>query len=138
MAATIKARGRRGIASHSRVREFLVQAHRPVTAYEILDGVRPSGISAPPTVYRALARLVAEGHAHRIESLNAYVACTKPQCRQGVALFMICDRCGETRELIENAIARRLEACAEQGGFELDRATVEVHGTCGGCAEPAG
>lgn len=138
MAAARRTRGGRGSGSHGRIREFLEQADHPVTAYEILDAVRPSGISAPPTVYRALARLVADGHAHRIESLNAYVACTKPQCRRGMALFMICDRCGEARELIESGVVQRIEACAERGGFRLDRATVELHGTCGTCGSCVG
>lgn len=135
MAAARKRGGGRRVASHIRVRVFLEQADRPVTAYEILDAVRPSGISAPPTVYRALARLVADGHAHRLESLNAYVACTRPECRQGVAVFMICDRCGEAHERIEHGVAQRLEDCAARGGFALERATVELHGTCGGCAD---
>ena len=53
----------------------LANAYKPLTAYEILEKLRPKGVSAPTTVYRALDKLVASAKVHRIESLNAFVAC---------------------------------------------------------------
>jgi hypothetical protein len=68
-----------------------------MTAYEILDAVRDKGITAPPTVYRALNRLVEEGLAHRVESINAYVACAHSHHSDGAVVFAICDNCGYQR-----------------------------------------
>ena len=120
------------------VYEVLVGAEGPMTAYELLYAVRPAGISAPPTIYRALARLVARGLAHRIESLNAYVACTCEHRQEGHSLFLICDRCGNARELAEAGAFARLAACAGKTGFEVERASVEMHGVCAACVAPAG
>src|SRR4029079_7551003 len=63
---------------------------RPVSAYELIEQVRGKGVSAPPTVYRALQRLIDDGLAHRLESLNAFVACNHPH-HPGKAVFAICD-----------------------------------------------
>ena len=62
---------------------------RPLSAYELIEKVRVKGVSAPPTVYRALQRLIDDGLAHRLESLNAFVACEHPH-HQGKAVFAIC------------------------------------------------
>ena len=76
-------------ANHEQVYRVLRSARGPMTAYQILDAVRPKGISAPPTVYRALNRLMRDGLAHRLESMNAYVACADPQDRHDSAIFAI-------------------------------------------------
>jgi Fur family zinc uptake transcriptional regulator len=48
-------------------------------AYEVLDGLREAGFgSQPPVAYRALDFLVANGFAHKIERLNAFIACAHP------------------------------------------------------------
>ena len=68
------ARERPLVSNHQQVLQLLKSARSPMTAYEILDAVRKKGITAPPTVYRALARLQEDGMVHRLESINAYVA----------------------------------------------------------------
>ncbi|HTT83499.1 MAG TPA: hypothetical protein VMF67_08455 [Rhizomicrobium sp.] len=52
---------------------------KPLTACQILDWPWSRGVSAPPAVYWALVRLMEDGHAHRLESLNAFVTCTHPR-----------------------------------------------------------
>ena len=54
----------------------LRKAGRPLTAYEVLDALKGMGVSGPPTVYRALDKLIADGRVHRLESLNAFVLCS--------------------------------------------------------------
>ena len=49
----------------------------PLTAYEVIDRVSTGSVWAPPTVYRALKRLIDEGLVHRLESQNAFLACTR-------------------------------------------------------------
>ena len=115
-----------------RVLQLLLQAGKPVKAYDLIAAFGEDGAPAkPPTVYRALEFLERQGFAHRIESLNAYVI-----CRQGpashAAAFLICDCCGDTRE-IEPVGAAQLGDVAETAGFRLTVVTIEAHGLCGAC-----
>jgi Fur family zinc uptake transcriptional regulator len=120
-------------APRRRVLQRLLEAGQPLKAYELMAGFGEDGASAkPPTVYRALDFLERQGFAHRIESLNAYVA-----CRQGpeahAAAFLICDCCGETRE-VEPLGADQLVALAGRSGYSVSVVTVEAHGLCAACA----
>ena len=54
---------------------------QPVSAYELIDQLRDKAVLAPQTVYRSLDRLIADGQAHRLESLNAFIACRHPSHR---------------------------------------------------------
>ena len=88
-----------------RVLELLLQAGQPVKAYDLISTYAVDGPPAkPPTVYRALDFLEKQGFAHRIESLNAYVACRK-EADGHAAAFLICDCCGVTREIEPKASA---------------------------------
>ena len=69
-------RGQRLTPIRRKVLAALLDSHRPLGAYEIierlaLEGPRP----APITAYRALEFLRENGLVHRIESRNAFVAC---------------------------------------------------------------
>ena len=120
--------------NHALVFDALKKAGRPVTAYELIDAVRAAGISAPPTVYRALKRLISDGLAHKIESMNAFVACTHEHDGSCVAVFAICDTCGDASEFIDETIGAQLAKRAAERTFAVDRAIVELHGTCAKCA----
>src|SRR3990172_11321269 len=76
---TCFARGVRLTNLRRRVLELVWRSHEPVKAYDILDKLRDEHAgSAPPTVYRALDFLQAEGMVHKIESLHAYICCGQP------------------------------------------------------------
>ena len=120
-------------APRRRVLELLLQSGQPVKAYDLIAAFGQDGAPAkPPTVYRALGFLERQGFAHRIESLNAYVV-----CRQGpdshAAAFLICDCCGDTRE-VEPVGTERLAEVADAEGYRLSVVTVEAHGLCAACA----
>lgn len=112
----------------------LSDAEGPMSAYAILDHLRPDGIKAPLQVYRALDKLVASGLAHRLESLNAFVACAHPHChRAGMAAFAICEKCGQVDEFSDEEIRERLESWSAAKGFQAYRTVVEMRGVCAGC-----
>ena len=113
----------------------LREAEGPMTAYQVLDAVRGHGITAPPTVYRALGRLVDEGLAHRVESINAYVACAHSHHGDGSVIFAICDNCGMVEEIEDSEAIDRLREAVTSDSFTVQRMAVEVHGFCGECAE---
>lgn len=125
--------GERLTAPRRRVLELLLEAGQPVKAYELMSGFGAGGETAkPPTVYRALEFLSRTGLAHRIESLNAYMACRLGEVRHAAG-FLICDCCGATRE-IEPPEAADVTAAARTWGYVVSAVTVEAHGLCPECA----
>ncbi len=118
---------------HVLVFDALKMAGRPVTAYQLIDAVRDAGISAPPTVYRALNRLISDGLVHKLESMNAFVVCTHTHAGGTVPVFTICNACGDAREFADETVGEQLAKRAIERGFILDRAVIELHGTCAKC-----
>lgn len=113
----------------------LSDAGGPLTAYAILDQLRDDGFRAPLQVYRALDKLVEYGMVHRLESLNAFVACAHTGCAaHGAAAFAICENCGDVSEFTPEKAMDLLRTWTEQQGFQLSRTTIELRGTCKGCA----
>jgi Fur family transcriptional regulator, zinc uptake regulator len=113
---------------------FLLDVDRPLGAYELLERLkegRPK--AAPPTIYRALEFLRAHGLIHRVERLNAFVACVDASQRHPVQL-LICRVCGRVDEMHEPRIMAAMEEAAGIRGFRPSDATVEVEGVCGRCA----
>ena len=119
-----------------RVLELLWASGRPTGAYELIEAVklRDSRPVGPPTVYRALEFLMAQGLVSRIESLNAYVPCVHPE-RDHECLFFICSGCRASVELEDPRIAGLLAEDAAVLGFVPTRRTVEIEGMCARCAE---
>jgi Fur family zinc uptake transcriptional regulator len=115
-----------------RVLQLLLQHGQPMKAYDLIADFTADGPPAkPPTVYRALDFLEKQGFAHRIESLNAYVACRRgPQSH--AAAFLICDCCGRSRE-IEPVGLSALDDIAAAAGYIVDAVTIEAHGRCEAC-----
>lgn len=116
--------------------EALRGVGRPVSAYELIEELREQATLAPQTVYRALDRLIAEGHAHRLESLNAFVACRHPS-HQGAAVFAICNDCGTVTEFDEPGAVEHLAAWARKARFAVELMTLELRGRCRACAARA-
>jgi Fur family transcriptional regulator, zinc uptake regulator len=111
-------------------------AGRPVSAYEIIDQLRGKATLAPQTVYRALDRLIASGSAHRLETLNAFVACAHFS-HSGAAVFAICDSCGTVTEFEEPRAVAALAAWAKKAKFQTRAMTLELRGRCVACANPS-
>lgn len=119
-----------------RVFAYMKHRNRPLSAYEILDGLRDDGITAATTVYRALDKLHATGRVHRIESLNAWTTCCDPNHSE-TPVFEICDDCGNVTEHVELEFARGIAALAARSGFAPDRSVIEIHGRCSNCDRAA-
>ena len=108
------------------------ESGRPRGAYEILDILRQrTGRSAPPTVYRALEFLLDRGLIHRLHTLNAFMACDRPEHRGGQ--FLICQDCGGVTELVDPEVSRSLGAAASAAGFAVRDSVIEVAGRCRDC-----
>lgn len=130
-------RGLRLTDIRARVLGLVADAGKPIKAYDLLDKVREgegAGAAAPPTVYRALDFLLANGFIHKLESVNAFVACHHPNAAQHSAPFLICDGCHKAVELEDEHVVATLDAQARALGFSPQTQTLEVHGLCAKCA----
>ncbi len=125
-----------------RIRDLLAGAEKPLSAYDVIDALRGQGRLAPPTVYRALQKLIDEGLAHRLETRNAYVACQHGDatCEPGHghahrAGFMICRVCGRAQEFGDAEVEALLAQTAAHSGFVAERVAIEIQGFCQLCRE---
>jgi Fur family zinc uptake transcriptional regulator len=115
-----------------RVLELLLESGTPVKAYDLIAAYGAEGEAAkPPTVYRALEFLERLGFAHRLESLNAYVACRGAEPGHAAA-FLICDCCGATEEF-EPMVTPAVRQAAASKGYAVEAVTLEAHGLCPAC-----
>lgn len=118
-----------------RVLEILLSEHRAMGAYEILDVLRNEGLgSQPPVAYRALDFLVTHGFAHKIERLNAFIACTHPG-QDHTPAFLICRQCDAVAEAHAEPSKGMLGRAAADTGFIIEQAVVEAMGLCPQCSK---
>ena len=111
----------------------VLAAQRPLTAYEILDLLRPKDPSATPAgVYRSLDFLTKLGLVHRIDSSKTFVACAMPD-HAHPSQMLVCRRCGTVVETEDRGVASATESLGRRLGFALDRNTTEFVGLCPSC-----
>ena len=130
--AVCEAAGERFTPLRAHVLELVIEDGGAVKAYDLLDRLRPDiGSPKPPTVYRALDFLSRLGLIHRVEALNAFIACD--QSHEGdLAEFFICEGC----DRVEERHAHDHGAC-KPDGFRIERSVVEHYGQCGTCRAAA-
>jgi Fur family zinc uptake transcriptional regulator len=128
---------RTGAATDDAVMEALTAAETPMSAYQLLDRLRPRGIQSPPVVYRALDRLEKAGRIHRLEGLNAYFACCGRDHAKGT-VFAVCTACKRVEEWSGEGIDAIVTAQAARAGFAVEGRTIEIRGLCAQCRGEAG
>ena len=115
---------------------LVLQAERPLTAYQLLDRLKETRRTAmPPTIYRALEFLVDNKLIHRVERLGAFVPCEAGHHEHAVQ-FLICRICGQVTELEDRSAWRALDRAACAQGFVPSNMTVEIEGVCSACTRP--
>ncbi|MGE0045608.1 MAG: transcriptional repressor [Hyphomonadaceae bacterium] len=121
-----------------RVLELLLAAPGPAKAYDLLPKLEGEGggPAKPPTIYRALEFLMKLGLAHKIESINAFVACDVGACARAT-IFLICDNCGKAEEFDAGHAMVDLGEAAKKDGFEIKRTMIEASGLCKECRKAA-
>ncbi len=130
-------RGARFTPLRRRVLELVWGGHAPVGAYQVLEGLQLDGRrAAPPTVYRALDFLMAQGLVHRLESLNAFIGCPRPDQRHR-AQYLICESCGDAIEVEIAGLEGTIASTAAAHDFAVSSQTVEVLGVCSACRDMA-
>jgi len=116
-----------------RVLQILLEAHRAMGAYEVLDRLAAEGFgNQPPVAYRALEFLVEAGLAHRVQRLNAFAACMHPG-EAHAPVFLICRACDTVAEAAATPLRAALDGVAAELGFRVERASFEAMGLCPAC-----
>lgn len=129
--AATSASGARFTPVRRRVLEILLESHTALGAYDILKRLAAEGLGdKPPVAYRALDFLTEQGLVHRIERLNAFVACMHPTETHDPA-FMICRDCHAVAET--RAARDPVGAHAKKIGFQIESTVVEAEGLCPKC-----
>jgi Fur family zinc uptake transcriptional regulator len=124
--------------NQAQVLERLEAASGPLSAYALLDQLRDNGFRAPLQVYRALDTLMKGGFVHRLESLNAFVACAEPHDHaHPMTAFAICDGCGQVSEMSDAEVGEPMQEWLHQTGFVASKAVIEFRGTCQKCRVPS-
>ena len=132
--AACESRNERFTANRRSVLELLLAVHRPLGVYELMKqfdrkGRRP----ATAQIYRALEFLESIGLVHRIESCNAYLACSRPG-RHHCTIFLVCEQCKTVAEVEAKRMQDAIADLADQTGFELHSQVLEARGLCPDCA----
>lgn len=126
-------KGARFTLLREKVYALLLEQKGAVGAYELLDTLKLTESNAKPaTVYRTLDFLLEFGLIHKIESTNAFVACHHFDCNHPVQ-FLICDSCGDVKEIQSEGLKETLDKQAQSVGFSVVKQTIEAHGTCAVC-----
>ena len=118
-----------------RIFEIVWRQHEPIGAYEILaELARDREKAAPPTVYRALEFLQEAGLVHRLDTLNAFLGCDRPEDEHS-GQFLVCGQCRRVAEIEDSVLSRTLQKRARSLGFRLQTSAVEIKAVCTQCAK---
>ena len=126
------ARAQRLTPRRRHVLEALLDSHRPLGAYEIIERLARHGRPAPITVYRALDFLRDNGLVHRIESRNAFVAC----CIITAATISSSSSSASAAAVGEASggnVAETLKASSRAAGFAPKSPVIEIASICAHC-----
>lgn len=130
--AVCVAAGERFTPLREHVLELVIADGGAVKAYDLLDRLEPErGSPKPPTVYRALDFLSKLGLIHRVEALNAFIACDHSH-EGDLAEFFICETCSG----VEERHAHDHAEC-KPDGFKIRRSVIEHYGACAACQNAA-
>lgn len=131
------ARGTQLTAQRQEVLELLLRREGPAKAYDLQEDMQARhGRVAPTTIYRALEFLTDNGLVHRVDALNAFIACSADHDHHHV-LMVVCSNCQRTEEIADDALYRaiRTRLAQAQPGFHDE--AIEIKGVCAACAAAA-
>jgi Fur family transcriptional regulator, zinc uptake regulator len=117
------------------VLEVLAKACAPLGAYDLIERMRRDGgrAPAPIVVYRVLDFLKEHGFIHRLETLNAFIACPHRHNPSARVVFLICESCKQVEEVTSSPLDTALAALAKKYDFLADKQVMELAGTCRTC-----
>lgn len=148
-----KQRGVRFTPLRQEVYELILKAEQPLGAYDLITQMQQARQNkadsknkanrktsqknvAPPTVYRSLEFLLAEGLIHQLTSINAYVPCCHPR-DEHTAAFLICERCQKVQECSSIPVQALMQFAKDSAGYAITHSVIELSGLCPDCQAAA-
>lgn len=126
-------RGVRMTPARKEVFTLLSEHQGAIGAYDLLEQLKEVVPNAkPPTIYRALDFLQAQGFVHKITLSNSYVLCSHFEQQHPVQM-LICRKCGSVQEIHSDGVHEKFLSQANAQGFHVERQTVEALGICADC-----
>jgi len=128
----LKAHGLRCGRSRIEILRTMIEAHRPVSASDILERVADENVN-PVTVYRTLSRLIESGIAARVSSEGRerlYEVHAGARCRASHVHF-VCRGCGDIRCL--EWIPAREQDIRLGSGYRIEAQSLFLYGRCPRC-----
>ncbi|MDO5651168.1 MAG: transcriptional repressor [Moraxella sp.] len=143
-----EAQGVRFTPLRQAVYRLILTAGKPIGAYDLISALQNSrkqshedslslGNVAPPTVYRSLEFLLAQGLIHQLNSLSAYVPCCHPRASHNAA-FLICQNCQQVQEYSSLPIDDLLNFAKQDAQFYVQKSIIELRGLCHECRNKQG
>lgn len=124
---------RRNTWQREAVRAALAEKRGFVSAQQLHQALREGGSTIGlATVYRALAGLAETGEADSLQSPegeNLFRSCAT----QGHHHHLICQNCGDTRELSATVVEEWTKRVAAEHGFTEVEHVVDIFGLCANC-----
>lgn len=116
-----------------KVFEIILNSHKPVKAYFILNELQKTDSSAKPsTVYRALEFLLEFGLIHKLHISNSFAACTHPK-KHNQCYFLVCNKCDEVKECCDDDLTSAITKITKNNFFKPKNITLEINGICKSC-----
>ncbi len=121
-------------ALREQVFRHLVQSHKPVSAYDLIESLARDGKRlAPVSVYRILDVFQGAGLVHRLESRNAFFACMTEHSNAPQTIALLCEGCERVVEADAPDAFRAIGVAAKTSGFRARDVVIEVRGACADC-----
>ncbi len=132
--SALETSGEQWTAMRAAIYAALSTFDKPASAYDIAEAVsKAEGRRvAANSVYRILDLFVTANLARRVESANAYIVNQHPDCVHD-CIFLVCDSCGTTTHIDDDALTGQVRAAATGTGFAVARPVIEVRGKCADC-----
>ncbi|MFN3233879.1 MAG: Fur family transcriptional regulator [Gammaproteobacteria bacterium] len=116
-----------------RVLTALAKRNKPMGAYQIIETLSTDKEKInPPTVYRAIEFWIKHGFIHRIESMNAYIACCGFHKHENFCMF-ICNNCNMVTELTMDKFPSGITEQILNKGMTIMSSFTEIYGKCCQC-----
>ena len=116
-----------------RVLSILLTFKKPMGAYEILNVLSSDTRKInPPTIYRAIEFWHQHGFVHKIESINAYIACCHHKYHKNFCIF-ICNKCHSAIELELKQLSTLISNIATKENLIISESITEMYGQCQRC-----
>jgi Fur family transcriptional regulator, zinc uptake regulator len=134
-ATACRARGAQLTALRREVLELLLRRGGRAKAYDLQEDLQARhGRVAPTTVYRALDFLMAQRLVHRVDAMNAFVACDHDH-PHAKAMLVVCAGCGDIAEWHDDPALHALEERLQASHPGFADSTIEIKGRCARCVE---